>query len=162
MYSLPSTSRIIAPAPEAMKIGSRPIDRIARTGELTPPGSSGSARAYSSLERVVSNPASMVTIYPRCFAAMRNSPGRRSRPHSHAGVLAFPVPVVRGEIQQSNLLELRGGVQRCPFLDTGLARDRVQDRVAFPLGAAVGHCEHRVGPVLVGRPLIAVGDPRTG
>ena len=29
---------IVAPLPEAMKIGSRAIDRIARTGELTPPG----------------------------------------------------------------------------------------------------------------------------
>ena len=44
MYSLPSTSRIREPLPEAMKIGSRPIERIARTGELTPPGSRLSAR----------------------------------------------------------------------------------------------------------------------
>jgi hypothetical protein len=44
MYSLPSTSVIVAPSPEAMKIGSRPIERIARTGELTPPGRRSTAR----------------------------------------------------------------------------------------------------------------------
>jgi hypothetical protein len=32
------------PLPEAMKIGSRPIARIARTGELTPPGITRRAR----------------------------------------------------------------------------------------------------------------------
>ena len=46
-YSLPSTSYRSGPAPEAMKIGSRPIERIARTGELTPPGRTLSARANS-------------------------------------------------------------------------------------------------------------------
>ena len=35
-----------------MKIGSRPMARIARTGELTPPGSRCSARAYSSADLV--------------------------------------------------------------------------------------------------------------
>ena len=30
---------------EATKIGSRPIERIARTGEFTPPGNSSTARA---------------------------------------------------------------------------------------------------------------------
>jgi hypothetical protein len=41
---LPSTSVISAPAARSMKIGSRPIARIARTGELTPPGSRRTAR----------------------------------------------------------------------------------------------------------------------
>jgi hypothetical protein len=31
------------PEADSMKIGSRPIERIARTGELTPPGRSESA-----------------------------------------------------------------------------------------------------------------------
>ena len=44
MYSLPSTSTSVEPSPRAMKIGSRPIARIARTGEFTPPGISSSAR----------------------------------------------------------------------------------------------------------------------
>jgi hypothetical protein len=43
-YSLPSTSRMMGPEPDSMKIGSRPIERIARTGELTPPGMSRAAR----------------------------------------------------------------------------------------------------------------------
>jgi len=33
-----------APLPDSMKIGSRPIERIARTGELTPPGITRCAR----------------------------------------------------------------------------------------------------------------------
>src|SRR3954452_2138985 len=49
MYRLPSTSTISAPSPRAMKIGSRPIARMARTGELTPPGSSARARSNSSV-----------------------------------------------------------------------------------------------------------------
>src|SRR3954462_6684041 len=47
MYDRPSTSTSSAPAPLAMKIGSRPIERIARTGELTPPGSTARARSNS-------------------------------------------------------------------------------------------------------------------
>jgi hypothetical protein len=35
-----------------MKIGSRPIERIARTGELTPPDINPKARWYSSSDRV--------------------------------------------------------------------------------------------------------------
>ncbi len=42
-YSLPSTSYRREPSPRAMNSGSRPIDRIARTGELTPPGMTSTA-----------------------------------------------------------------------------------------------------------------------
>src|SRR5579862_2073542 len=38
------------PLPEAMKIGSRPIERIARTGEFTPPGITRCARPYRALD----------------------------------------------------------------------------------------------------------------
>ena len=51
MYSLPSTSNSFEPSPRATKIGSRPIARIARTGEFTPPGIRPSARRYSSEDR---------------------------------------------------------------------------------------------------------------
>src|SRR3954471_15195363 len=47
MYERPSTSTSSAPAPLATKSGSRPIERIARTGELTPPGSTARARSNS-------------------------------------------------------------------------------------------------------------------
>src|SRR3954454_13549456 len=47
MYDRPSTSMSSAPSPLATKIGSRPIERIARTGELTPPGSTARARSNS-------------------------------------------------------------------------------------------------------------------
>src|SRR3954454_2148565 len=49
MYERPSTSTSSAPAPRATKIGSRPIERIARTGEFTPPGSTARARSNSSV-----------------------------------------------------------------------------------------------------------------
>ena len=44
-YRLPSTSKSSAPLPSAMKSGPRPIERMARTGEFTPPGSTRRARA---------------------------------------------------------------------------------------------------------------------
>src|SRR3954471_4808801 len=47
MYDRPSTSTSSAPVPLATKIGSRPIERIARTGEFTPPGSTARARSNS-------------------------------------------------------------------------------------------------------------------
>src|SRR5512146_360841 len=43
-----------------MKIGSRPICRIARTGEFTPPGNTRTARSYSSELRVFSFPPRVV------------------------------------------------------------------------------------------------------
>src|SRR5215217_2070410 len=104
-----------------MKIGSRPIARIARTGEFTPPGST--ARAVS------------------------NSP-----------VLSFPALEVVGEVEEADLLELGRRVERRPLLDAGVLRDRVEDRVALLLRAAVRHREDAVGPVGVGRPLVAVAD----
>src|ERR1035438_2772567 len=118
-----------------MKIGSRPIERIARTGELTPPGSLSSARLYSSAERVSVSEA--VTALD---------------------VRALPVLEVLGEIQQADLLELGRGIQRRALVDPGLLRDRVQHRVALLLGAPVSHREHRVGPVLIRGALVAVGD----
>src|ERR1700761_1677640 len=42
-------STISGPSPRAMKIGSRPIARIARTGELTPPGRTAWALSNSSV-----------------------------------------------------------------------------------------------------------------
>src|SRR3954452_3694604 len=125
MYRLPSTSTISAPSPRAMKIGSRPIARMARTGEFTPPGRSAWARLNSS-------------------------------------VLSFPALEVVGEIEEADLLELRRGVQRRALLHAGVLGDRVEDRVALLLRAAMGHGEDAVGPVRVGRPLVAVRDAAEG
>src|SRR5947208_950610 len=122
MYERPSTSTSSAPAPLATKIGSRPIERIARTGEFTPPGSTARAR-------------------------------------SNSGVLSFPALELVGEVEEPDLLELRGRVERRVVVDAGLERDRVEDRVALLLGAAVRHREDGVGPVGVGRPLVAMRDP---
>src|SRR5579875_1532918 len=47
---LPSTSLMCEPLPESMKMGSRPIERIALTGELTPPGITRCARPYRALD----------------------------------------------------------------------------------------------------------------
>src|SRR3954451_24268442 len=49
MYDRPSTSTSSGPEPDAMKIGSRPIECMARTGEFTPPGSTARARLNSSV-----------------------------------------------------------------------------------------------------------------
>src|SRR3954470_13147948 len=125
MYERPSTSTSSAPAPRATKIGSRPIERIARTGEFTPPGSTARARS--------------------------NSP-----------VLSFPALEVVGEVEEPDLLELGRRVERRVVVDAGLERDRVEDRVAFLLGAAVRHGEDGVGPVGVRRPLVAVRDAAEG
>src|SRR4051812_48672150 len=121
MYSLPSTSTSREPCPLATKIGSRPIERIARTGEFTPPGSTARARLNSS-------------------------------------VLSFPALEVVGEVEEADLLELGRGVERRVVVDAGFLGDRVENRVALLLRAAVRHGEDRVGPVRVGRPLVAVRD----
>src|SRR3954463_3838517 len=125
MYDRPSTSTSSAPAPLATKIGSRPIERIARTGEFTPPGSTARARS--------------------------NSP-----------VLSFPALEVVGEVEEADLLELRRGVERRAVVDAGLRGDRVENRVALLLRAAVRHREHRVRPVGVRRALVAVRDAAEG
>src|SRR3954453_17619236 len=104
-----------------MKIGSRPIERMARTGELTPPG--------------------------RTAWALLNSP-----------VLSFPALEVVGEVEEADLLELGRRVERRTLVHAGVLGDRVEDRVALLLRAAVGHREDAVGPVRVGRPLVAVAD----
>src|SRR5437660_7328311 len=135
MKRLPSTSTISAPSPRAMKIGSRPIARMARTGELTPPGMSASARRYCSAERV--SVSDTVT-------------GSRS------SVPALPGREVLGEVQQPDLLELRGGVQRGALADAGARRDRVEHRITLLARAPVRHREDRVWPVRIGGPLIAM------
>src|ERR1700712_39192 len=121
MYERPSTSTSSAPDPEATKIGSRPIERIARTGEFTPPG-------------------------------------RTARARSNSPVLSFPALEVVGEVEEADLLELGRRVESRSVLDAGLERDRVQDRVALLLRAAVRHREDGVGPVGIGRPLVTVRD----
>src|SRR2546423_3436624 len=122
MYDRPSTSMSSAPAPLATKIGSRPIERIARTGELTPPGSTARAR-------------------------------------SNSGALSFPALEVVGEVEEPDLLELGRRVEGRAVVDAGVGGDRVENRVALVLRATVRHREDGVGPVLVGRPLVAVRDP---
>src|SRR6187551_402290 len=117
-----------------MKIGSRAIWRIACTGELTPPGRTCDARRYSSAER------------------------------SWLGMLFLPAPVVVGEVVQADLLVLGRGVEGGAVVGAHatVLGDRVEDRVALLLGAAVGHGEDAVGPVLVSGALVAVGDAAEG
>src|SRR5581483_3492107 len=97
-YSLPSTSRIREPWPETMKIGSRPICGIARTGEFTHPGINVSARPYNSVERVVVRLKGSVWR-SRVVVKLRRS-------GSDAAVRALPLAVLVGEVQQADLLEL--------------------------------------------------------
>ncbi len=72
--------------------------------------------------------------------------------------------VVVGEVVEADLLVLGRGVEGGAVVgaDPALLGDRVEDRVALLLRAAVGHREDAVGPVLVGRPLVAVGDAAEG
>src|SRR3954467_7630798 len=109
-----------------MKMGSRPIARIARTGEFTPPGRTAWARPNSPL---------------------------------NSSVLSFPALELVGEVEEADLLELGRRVERRAVLHARLEGDRVEDRVALVLRAAVRHREDRVGPVGVGRSLVAVRDP---
>src|SRR3954469_8592610 len=115
-----------------MKIGSRSIARIARTGEFTPPGRTAWARPNRSVLRAA--------------APLDGS------------VLSFPALEVVGEVEEADLLELGRRVERRALLHAGVRRDRVEDRVALLLRAAVGHGEDAVGPVGIGRPLVAVRD----
>src|SRR5260370_36392567 len=112
-----------------MKIGERPIAFIARTGELTPPGSDASARSYSCAD-LVSRSAPLTL---------------RSR------VCALPLLELVGEVEQPHLLELGRRVQRRAALDPRLGCDRVEHGVALLLRAPVRHREDGVGPVLVRR-----------
>src|SRR3954453_11407747 len=130
MYERPSTSTSSAPDPDATNTGSRPIERIARTGEFTPPGRTAWARSKRGVLR-----------------------------GSTRAVLSFPALEVVREVQEPDLLELGRRVQSRPIPHARLQRDRVEDRVALLLRATVRHREHRVGPVGVGRPLVAVRNP---
>src|ERR671932_160038 len=99
-----------APEPRSTKIGSRPMDRIARTGEFTPPGSTGSARRYSSAERVSVSEEGALT--------------------SGRTMLGLPGAERLREVEHAHLLELRRGVERRPLGDAGLGGDRVEHGVA--------------------------------
>src|SRR5215468_9116779 len=68
MYSLPSTSKIRAPLPRAMKRGVSPTDPNARTGLLTPPGISLRARSKSLRERVVFTRTEHTARFPPLLA----------------------------------------------------------------------------------------------
>src|SRR4051794_5009853 len=127
-----------------MNSGSRPIARMARTGEFTPPGRSVTARPYRAAD----------------FVSLRLEVATTVR--SDACVLALPLTERVREVEHPDLLVLRRGVERGALVDPRLLGDRVEDRVALLLGAPVGHREQRVGPVGVRRALVAVGDPARG
>src|SRR5687767_15919944 len=109
---------------------------MALTGELTPPGSSRCASPNEYLRG-------------RSVPAVRFSAAIRP---ALAGVLRFPPLVLVGEVQEPDLLELGRRVEDRAVVDARLLGDPVEDRVALLLRAAVGHREHGVGPVPVGRP----------
>src|SRR6202000_3163936 len=101
---LPSMSISSAPSPRSMNNGSRPIAPIARTGELTPPGSRRSARLYSSAD---------LESVREAITGLRSS------------VPALPVLELLGEVQQPDLLELGRGVESRAARDPCLLRDRM-------------------------------------
>src|SRR3954454_22354243 len=89
-------------------------------------------------------------------------PGNTARARLNSSVLSFPALEVVGEVEEADLLELGRRVERGAVVDAGLLRDRVEDRVALVLRAAVRHSEDRVRPVRVRRPLVAVRDLAEG
>src|SRR5438874_9242705 len=107
-----------------MKIGSRPIARIARTGELTPPGITSSARRYSSPERVSVSDAVTDGL---------------------SSVLALPALEVLGEVQEADLLELHRRVERRTSHLPQRRGHGGQHLVEHILGVPLRQSEHRVG-----------------
>src|SRR5918998_6013447 len=75
-----------------------------------------------------------------------------------AGVEPLPGLHLRREVAHPRLLVLAGGVEGEPLGDAALGGHRVQNVLALLDAAPVDHGEDRVGPVLVGGPLVAVGD----
>src|SRR4029077_15635726 len=125
-----------APRPDAKKIGSRPTDRIARTGLLTPPGISPRARSKSSCERS----------------------WRRTSPSARSAISGLPLGIVLGEVPKPDLLVLGRGVERRTILTFQPAnlRDAVEHRVALLLRTPMRHREDAVGPVGIGGPPVAM------
>src|SRR5438045_9591099 len=111
MYELPSSSWRRAFSPLAMKTGSPPTPRKARTGEFTPPGNSDFARSNSRLDFSIFREGMAGRLYPahRCAglvcggAALRVAAvpygGQVVRVHGAAGVqatLGAPEPELDG------------------------------------------------------------------
>src|SRR5918995_5442728 len=89
MYEFPSTSKMREPSPRSMNSGSPPTDRNARTGLLTPPGISPTARSISLAER------SMASIV--LASKLSPLPCKRAQPPSLRPFRVYnpePVPVV--------------------------------------------------------------------
>src|SRR6266480_2215482 len=66
MYELPSSSWRRAFSPLAMKTGSPPTPRKARTGEFTPPGNSDFARSNSRRDFSIFRGGMAGRLYPAC------------------------------------------------------------------------------------------------
>src|ERR687893_455567 len=98
----------------------------------------------------------------RSAALSKGAPGRSSsrglRLPEDAGVEPFPGLHLRREVAHPRLLVLAGRVEREPLGDPRLFGHRVKNALALLDAAAVDHGEDRVGPVLVGGALVAVGD----
>src|SRR5215210_5050745 len=75
-----------------------------------------------------------------------------------AGVEALPGLHLRREVAHPRLLVLAGRVEGGVVCEARLLGHRREDVLALLDGAAVDHGEDGVGPVLVGWPLVAVGD----
>src|ERR1700760_2017052 len=146
-----------------MKIGSRPIWRIARTGEFTPPGRTFRARSLTlrvpaKMKRVrlasaapsggrtqggrMAAPFGRLRTTPREVCAA--PPGvRGSSWRALLGVRRLPLGVIRSEVVEADLLVLGRRVEGGAVVRAHLAGlgDRVEHRVALLFRAAVGHRE---------------------
>src|SRR5919112_576421 len=81
-----------------------------------------------------------------------------ARSAQYAGVEALPGLHLRRKVTHPRLLVLAGRVERGVVRDARLLGHSGEHVLALFHAAAVHHGEDRVGPILVGRALIAVGD----
>src|SRR5919107_19462 len=81
-----------------------------------------------------------------------------ARSAQYAGVKALPGLHLRRKVTHPRLLVLAGRVERGVVRKARLLGHSGEHVLALFHAAAVHHGEHRVGPILVGRALIAVGD----
>src|SRR5690606_4658992 len=110
----PSTSYRYGPSPRTMNLGVPPTARNARTGELTPPGTTARARSYRAVEAgasagyglvpLVRGPTSAHSVSVVVRPAQRPRPGRRfPLGHTFPARSRYPCHVERPELTISVL-----------------------------------------------------------
>src|SRR5437762_1698660 len=144
MYELPSSSWRCAFSPLAMKTGSPPTPRKARTGEFTPPGNSDFARSNSRRDFSSFREGMAGRLYPACRArglVSRSSPLRVTAiPHGgHVvwahGASALQAPLGALERELDGVGRVVPGERRRVRLDGAFVEQRTGDPQLGHIGA---------------------------